>query len=71
MAKRVIELHDGQNYKLLQEMSIPPKVSDNGHITEKMYLDMCSDIENELGVVSSIDFNINFLCRGGVYRLLR
>ena len=57
LAEQVIKLHDGKNYILLQEMSIPPSVPDDeARITEDMYLDMCKDIEQELGVIDSIEF---------------
>ena len=54
IAEQVIKLHDGKSYSLLQEMSIPPKVPDDGRITEEMYLGMCKDIEDEMGDLKSI-----------------
>lgn len=55
LAERVIRLHDGKNYRALQEMSIPPKdPDDGGKITEDMYMEMCNDIENEMGSIVSI-----------------
>ena len=56
LAARLIKLHDGSNYQALQEMSMPPKDSnDDVKITENMYVEMCNDIDNEMGEVESID----------------
>jgi hypothetical protein len=56
LAERLIKLHDGRSYRELQEMSAPPKdPNDDRKITEDMYLDMCRDIENEMGALESIE----------------
>jgi len=56
LAERLIKLHDGKSYRALQEMSMPPKdPNDDGKITEDMYMQMCSDIENEMGDIESIE----------------
>ncbi|WP_299195570.1 hypothetical protein [uncultured Amphritea sp.] len=56
LAERLVRLHDGKNYSALQEMSMPPAdLNDDGKITEEMYIQMCSDIENEMGDIESID----------------
>ncbi|PKD46841.1 hypothetical protein CWS19_26125 [Escherichia coli] len=56
LAERLIKLHDGRSYRELQEMSALPKdPNDDGKITEDMYLDMCRDIENEMGALESIE----------------
>lgn len=54
LAERVVRLHDGKNYKALQAMSMPPKIPDDGKITESMYQDMCADIKREKGELQSI-----------------
>ncbi|MDG5499359.1 hypothetical protein [Marinobacter sp. BGYM27] len=56
LAERLIKLHDGKNYRALQEMSMPPKdPDDEGKITESMYMKMCDDIEKEMGDIESIE----------------
>lgn len=56
LAKKVIKLHDGKSYSLLQEISIPPAEPDeDGRITEDMYLGMCKEIDTVLGQLISIE----------------
>ena len=56
LVERLIKLHDGKSYHVLQEISMPPTdPDDDGRITEDMYLDMCADIENEMGMLVSVE----------------
>lgn len=56
LAERLIKLHDGESYRVLQDMSIPPAdPDDDGRITEEMYLGMCADIEKEMGLLVSVE----------------
>lgn len=56
LAEQVIKLHDGKSYRLLQDMSMPPKIPDEeNRITEDDYVGMCSEIDDVLGVLGSIE----------------
>jgi len=56
LAGQIIKLHDGKNYRALQNMSMPPKdPDDGGKITEEMYVQMCNDIKSEMGDIESIE----------------
>ena len=57
LAEKVIKLHDGKNFDLLKEMSLPsPAEEGEDTITEDMYKEMCEDIRQEQGVLSRIEF---------------
>lgn len=57
LAEQVIELHDGKNFTLLQEMSMPSSCDENeGIITEEAYIASCESIQHELGFLSSLEF---------------
>jgi len=56
LAERLIKLHDGKSYVALQEMSMPPQDPDDEvKITEDMYLDMCADIDSEMGELETLE----------------
>ena len=56
LAEQIIRLHDGQSYRALQDMSMPPKdPDDEGKITEDMYMQICSYIESEMGEIERIE----------------
>lgn len=56
LTEQLIRLHDGKNYRALQDMSMPPKdPDDDGKITEEMYLQMCADIEREMGELEGVE----------------
>lgn len=70
LAEKVITLHDGKHYALLQEMSLPSPAEDNEEpITEDMYIEMCNDIQQEQGLLSRIEF-IDILKRKGSHLTL-
>jgi hypothetical protein len=57
LAEQVIKLHDGKNFGLLQEMSMPSSPDEGDDtITEDAYLESCESIRHELGFLSSIAF---------------
>jgi hypothetical protein len=57
LAEQVINLHDGKNFDLLREISMSPSPDESeGTVTEDMYVASCKDIQQELGVVTSIEF---------------
>ena len=57
LAEKVIRSHDGINYNLLREISLPSPAEDSDNtITEEMYNEMCEDISTELGHLSGIEF---------------
>ncbi|ERS83758.1 hypothetical protein Q672_19895 [Marinobacter sp. EVN1] len=65
LAKRVIELHDGKSFALLQEVSAPSSREESeGTITEHAYIASCESIQNELGELSKVEF-IDCLWRAG------
>jgi len=70
LAEKVIKLHDGKHYDLLQEMSLPSPPEDNEDtITEEMYIEMCDDITQDQGLLSRIEF-IDVLKRKGSHLTL-
>lgn len=65
LAKRVIELHDGKSFALLQEVSAPSSLEESeGTITERAYIGSCESIQHELGELSEVEF-IDCLRRAG------
>ena len=57
LAEQVIKLHDGKNFGLLQEMSMPsPRNESEDTITEEAYVASCESIRNELGFLEGIEF---------------
>lgn len=56
LVEQLIRLHDGKNYNVLQDMSIPPNdPDDEATVTEDMYIKMCDDIERDMGDIESIE----------------
>jgi hypothetical protein len=56
LVEQLIRLHDGKNYSVLQDMSIPPNdPDDEATVTEDMYIKMCDDIERDMGDIESIE----------------
>lgn len=68
-AEKVITLHDGKHYALLQEMSLPSPEDHEEPITEDMYTEMCNDIQQVQGLLSRIEF-IDILKRKGSHLTL-
>ncbi len=57
LAKRVIELHDGKSFALLQEISAPSSREESeSTITERAYIASCESIQHELGELSEVEF---------------
>jgi hypothetical protein len=57
LAETIIKLHDGKNFDLLKEMSLPsPTEESEDTITEDMYIEACEDIRQELGLVNRIEY---------------
>lgn len=55
-AERIVRLHDGKNYRQIQEMSLPPEnPDDGGDVSEEMYRELCAELERENGELVSIE----------------